>query len=54
MRRLPLVLFVLAGLVLLRAGAGGAQSSLPPCDSAHNGRLIKPTLTDSEQDESAP
>jgi hypothetical protein len=49
MRRLPLAVVVLACLVLLRPGAGGAQSPLPPCDASHNGKLIRPELTDSEQ-----
>jgi hypothetical protein len=47
-RRLPLALVPLACLVLLRPGAGDAQSSLPPCEPSKNGRLVKSELTDPE------
>jgi hypothetical protein len=48
MRRLAMALVVLAPLVPA-AGRVSAQSPLPPCDAAHNGKLVNPQLSDSEQ-----
>jgi hypothetical protein len=44
MNRLALALAVLGCVVLVHPIAGGAQSPLPPCDAAHNGKLIRPEL----------
>ena len=38
-----------AAIVLLLAATGGAQTPLPACDAAHNGKLVNPQLSDPEQ-----
>ena len=49
MKRVTLAFAVLGCVVLVHPVAGGAQSPLPPCDAAHNGKLVKPELIDPQQ-----
>ena len=49
MRRGSLAVVLLGGAVVVHAVPGGAQTPLPPCDAAHNGKLVNPQLADAEQ-----
>src|SRR5215207_4431186 len=48
MRR-PALAVVLLAWALHAIAPAHAQSPLPPCDAAHNGKLVKPQLSDPEQ-----
>lgn len=44
-----IVFAIAAAIVLLHVATGAAQTPLPPCDAAHNGKLSNPELSDVEQ-----